>query len=333
MAAATEHHHRGGARGVDEQRHQVARLDLAVDEQADQQRVHRRHHGRLGRREDAAAQSADDDDGQHQRPARLAQRRSRAPQGWRGEGLMAPCLRATQVHTATSVRPIIRPGAMPAKKSLVIDTLVATPKMMKEIDGGMMGAMMPPAAIRPEAGRRRSLFAQHGDQQRAERGGVGHRRAGQRRQQHAGEDGHIAQATLDVADEHAGRVDDAARDAAGIHQLAGQHEQRHGHQREAVGAGQHVLRQDLGIEEIQLEHHGDRAEQQREGDGHAQGDQPQQHDQEDGQDHLSGPGGVGRDQSSGFSALDSAGRGRPPTRTSPPASAGPWPPPHTAPRR
>ena len=63
---------------------------------------------------------------------------------------MAPCLRATQVHTATSVRPIIRPGAMPAKRA-VIDTLVATPKMMKEIDGGMMGAMMPPAAIRPEA--------------------------------------------------------------------------------------------------------------------------------------------------------------------------------------
>ncbi len=64
---------------------------------------------------------------------------------------MAPCLRATQVHTATNVMPIIRPGAMPAKNSLVMETLVATPKMMNEIDGGMIGAMMPPAAISPEA--------------------------------------------------------------------------------------------------------------------------------------------------------------------------------------
>ncbi|MNT39883.1 hypothetical protein D3C72_1761680 [compost metagenome] len=76
---------------------------------------------------------------------------SRLRQGSRGEGLMLPCLRATQAHTATSVRPIIRPGAMPAKNSLVIDTLVATPKMMNAIDGGMMGAMMPPAAISPDA--------------------------------------------------------------------------------------------------------------------------------------------------------------------------------------
>ncbi len=40
---------------------------------------------------------------------------------------------------------------MPAKNSLVMETLVATPKMMKAIDGGMMGAMMPLAAISPEA--------------------------------------------------------------------------------------------------------------------------------------------------------------------------------------
>ncbi|MNL85900.1 hypothetical protein D3C87_2143900 [compost metagenome] len=60
-------------------------------------------------------------------------------------------MRATQVHTATKVRPIISPGAMPAKNSLVIDTFVATPKMMNEMDGGMMGAMMPPAAISPDA--------------------------------------------------------------------------------------------------------------------------------------------------------------------------------------
>ena len=38
---------------------------------------------------------------------------------------------------------------MPARNSLVIETLAATPKITKPIDGGMTGAMMPAAAIRP----------------------------------------------------------------------------------------------------------------------------------------------------------------------------------------
>src|SRR3546814_8268696 len=51
--------------------------------------------------------------------------------------------------TAVSVSPISRPGTIPAMNSLVTEILAATPKMMKEIEGGMMGAMIPPAAIRP----------------------------------------------------------------------------------------------------------------------------------------------------------------------------------------
>jgi len=38
---------------------------------------------------------------------------------------------------------------MPARNSLVIDTLPATPNTMSPIDGGITGAMMPPAAMRP----------------------------------------------------------------------------------------------------------------------------------------------------------------------------------------
>ena len=38
---------------------------------------------------------------------------------------------------------------MPARNSFEMDSPAATPKMMKPIDGGMMGPMMPPAAIRP----------------------------------------------------------------------------------------------------------------------------------------------------------------------------------------
>ena len=47
--------------------------------------------------------------------------------------------------------PINIPGTMPARNSLVMDTLPATPKIIMPMDGGITGAMMPPEAIRPEA--------------------------------------------------------------------------------------------------------------------------------------------------------------------------------------
>jgi hypothetical protein len=47
--------------------------------------------------------------------------------------------------------PSMRPGTMPAMNSLPIDTLAATPKITKPIDGGMTGAMMPADAMSPPA--------------------------------------------------------------------------------------------------------------------------------------------------------------------------------------
>lgn len=38
---------------------------------------------------------------------------------------------------------------MPARNSLEIETLAATPKMTKPIEGGMIGPITPDAAIRP----------------------------------------------------------------------------------------------------------------------------------------------------------------------------------------
>ena len=58
--------------------------------------------------------------------------------------------RAHHHQVAHSAMPIKMPGTMPARKSLVMDTCAATPKTTKPMDGGMMGAMMPPAAISPE---------------------------------------------------------------------------------------------------------------------------------------------------------------------------------------
>jgi hypothetical protein len=57
--------------------------------------------------------------------------------------------RDTIAQAAISDTAIIRPGTMPPRNSAVIDTLAATPKMMKAMDGGITGAMTPPAAMRP----------------------------------------------------------------------------------------------------------------------------------------------------------------------------------------
>ena len=74
--------------------------------------------------------------------------RRRSVQGARGRvcTLSRP---ATIIQVMTSDTPISRPGTMPAMNSWLIDTFAATPKMMKAIDGGMTGAITPPAAIRP----------------------------------------------------------------------------------------------------------------------------------------------------------------------------------------
>ncbi|MCY1551452.1 hypothetical protein D9M68_877850 [compost metagenome] len=47
--------------------------------------------------------------------------------------------------------PMSRPGTIPARNSLLIDTLAATPNTTKPMEGGMTGAMMPADAINPPA--------------------------------------------------------------------------------------------------------------------------------------------------------------------------------------
>ncbi|MNT94698.1 hypothetical protein D3C72_2364380 [compost metagenome] len=41
------------------------------------------------------------------------------------------------------------PGTIPARNSLLMDTLAATPKITKPMDGGITGAMMPADAMSP----------------------------------------------------------------------------------------------------------------------------------------------------------------------------------------
>ena len=58
-------------------------------------------------------------------------------------------LRTSHHQVRQSATPSITPGAMPARNNLEIDTLAATPKITKPIDGGMIGAMMDAEASRP----------------------------------------------------------------------------------------------------------------------------------------------------------------------------------------
>ena len=66
-------------------------------------------------------------------------------------GLAMFSRRATHHHAKQSPTPSIRPGTIPARKSLEMETPPATPNSTKPMLGGITGAMMPPAATRPAA--------------------------------------------------------------------------------------------------------------------------------------------------------------------------------------
>ncbi len=66
------------------------------------------------------------------------------------------------------------------------------------------------------------------------------------------------------------KVDNPARQATGIHHLAGKHEERHRKQGKTVGSFNDVLREDLRVEHAEMPHQRGAAEQQGECDGHTQ---------------------------------------------------------------
>src|SRR5690554_72507 len=76
---------------------------------------------------------------------------ARMGQGSLTEDCMVVELLDTRNQVRTSTKPISNPGTMPAMNNFVIETLAATPKIMKEMEGGIIGATMPPAAINPVA--------------------------------------------------------------------------------------------------------------------------------------------------------------------------------------
>jgi hypothetical protein len=82
-----------------------------------------------------------------------------------------------------------------------------------------------------------------------------------------------------------GELHDPPRQAARVHQLPREQEERDGQQREGVGARDHLLAHDLRVEDAHPGHHHDGAEHEREGDRHAERQPEEQRAEEDEEDH------------------------------------------------
>ena len=119
--------------------------------------------------------------------------------------------------------------------------------------------------------------------------------AGQRAEQHVAQDVGLRHGAGDLADEQLGKVDQALGNTAVVHDVAGQDEQGHSKQREALHAGVHLLHRDKGdLVPGQGGHGGhDRRRHNADGDRHAEEQQHAEHGEQDngghGDTHLSAP--------------------------------------------
>lgn len=174
---------------------------------------------RFGRREHTHAQAHQNDDGQAQGPHRFAQGLEHFRAGWRGG--WRHFSRRTSHHQVMAERDAQRrPGTMPARNSLLMDTLAATQKSRNRSTGGMTGAMMPAEAISP-AERALScpattLVGSGGD------AGPLHRppRTRRRRPDHRRHDRRIAQAAGHMAHHGQRQLDDVAGRPPHVHDFA-----------------------------------------------------------------------------------------------------------------
>ena len=128
-------------------------------------------------------------------------------------------------------------------------------------------------------------LAHHRDQDRRQRRRVGRRRARQRRHDDRGDDRDVAEAAVAVADQRQREIDDPLGQPAGVHQLAGEQEERDRQQHERVGAVEDLLRDDLAVVDAEVRHQRDAADDQRERDRHADRHGAHQRHEEDGDGH------------------------------------------------
>ena len=118
---------------------------------------------------------------------------------------------------------------------------------------------------------------------------------GQCAEQHVAQDVGLCHGAGDLANEQLGKVDQALGNTAVVHDVAGQNEQRHSKQREALHAGVHLLHRDKGDLVPGQGGHGshDRRRHNADGDRHAEEQQHAEHGEQDngghGDTHLSAP--------------------------------------------
>src|SRR5882762_2396534 len=90
-----------------------------------------------------------------------------------------------------------------------------------------------------------------------------------------------AESAADVSHPRLCHLDDAPADAARVHQLPGENEERHCQKREAVDARHEVLREKLRVPEPEAPGHGGAGEHECEGHGHADAHDDEHRDHED----------------------------------------------------
>ena len=89
-----------------------------------------------------------------------------------------------------------------------------------------------------------------------------------------------------MTDQRHRQVDDAARQAAGVHELAGKDEEGHRHENEVVGSVDGVLGDQLRIEHSHVQHQRNAANHQGKGDRHAERHGAEQRSEKNGNDHV-----------------------------------------------
>ena len=129
----------------------------------------------------------------------------------------------------------------------------------------------------------------------AHSGGCRNGGAGQRAEQHIAQDVGLCHRAGNLADKQLREVDQALGNTAIVHDVAGQDEEGHGQQREALHAGVHLLHRDEGnLIPRKGGHCGHNAGRHNaDGDGHAEEQQDAEHGKQDngrhGDTHLSAP--------------------------------------------
>ena len=248
---------------------QIRRFQFAVDHHTDEKRVDSGNDGSFRRRHDACLDAAENDDGHAERPAGA----SSGGQAFLGGGLRQrlDVILTDHDQPGDDERCTHQNAGNDTRKEKLGDRDVGGNTEDDEGHGWRDDRGDDAAGGDETAGARNIVtgLCHHRDEDCGKGCGIGCGRAGNAGHDDGCNDGHDAETATDMTDERDCKVDDAAGQAAGIHQFASQDEKGNGKQGEGVRARDHVLGNDGGVEHAHVPHEHDAAEHQRERDGNA----------------------------------------------------------------